>query len=123
MVRAARSRGFKVSALLFDIVAGGFGLAPLWRTPRKLQARFFAGAYVSAGAAAANAHRVWRMTPAVLEQADYQLYAALTRAALCDVASAADRTQHEPDTQAQRLKSGETECCSWAKHRKRNGWA
>src|SRR6202043_1930969 len=30
----------------------------------------------------------------VLEQADYQLYAALTRAALCDVASTADRTQH-----------------------------
>src|SRR5712671_2030371 len=61
---------------------------------RKLQARFFASAYVSAAAAAANAHRVWRMMPAVLQQADYQLYAALTRAALCDAASAADRTQH-----------------------------
>jgi PAS domain S-box-containing protein len=61
---------------------------------RKLQARFFAGAYASAVAAAENAHRLWRMTPAVLEQADYQLYAALTRAALCDAASAADRTQH-----------------------------
>jgi len=61
---------------------------------RKLQARFFASAYVSAAAAAANAHRVWPMTPAVLQQADYQLYAALARAALCDVASAADRTQH-----------------------------
>src|SRR5260370_35949806 len=34
------------------------------------------------------------MTPAVLEQADYQFYAALARAALCDAASTADRTQH-----------------------------
>jgi PAS domain S-box-containing protein len=62
---------------------------------RKLQARFFAGAYVSAIVAAANAHRLWPMTPSVLEQADYQLYAALTRAALCDAASGADRTQHQ----------------------------
>jgi len=61
---------------------------------RKLQARFFAGAYVSAIAAAANAHRLWSMTPAAREQADYELYTALTRAALCDAASAADRTQH-----------------------------
>src|SRR6478672_6927638 len=61
---------------------------------RKLQARFFAGAYVSAIAAAANAHRLWPMTPAAHEQADYDLYTSLTRAALCDAASAADRTQH-----------------------------
>jgi len=61
---------------------------------RKLQARFFAGDYVSAVTAAANAHRLWRMTPAVLEQADYQFYAALARAAHCDAASTADRTQH-----------------------------
>src|SRR5258708_27352914 len=49
---------------------------------RKLQARFFAGDYVSAGAAAANAHRVWRMTPAALQPADYEFYAPLTPAAL-----------------------------------------
>ena len=61
---------------------------------RKLQARFFAGDYVSAVTAAANAHRLWRMTPAVLEQADYEFYAALARAAHCDAASTADRTQH-----------------------------
>jgi PAS domain S-box-containing protein len=60
----------------------------------KLQARFFAGAYVSAVAAAANAHRLWPPTPQAREQADYELYTALTRAALCDAASAADRTQH-----------------------------
>ena len=61
---------------------------------RKLQARFFAGDYVSAVTAAANAHRLWRMTPAVLEQADYQFYAALARAAHWDAASTAQRTQH-----------------------------
>ena len=61
---------------------------------RKLQARFFAGAYASAVAAAANAHRLWRKTPAVLEQADYEFYAALARAAHCDAASTAERTQH-----------------------------
>ncbi|HEX8808113.1 MAG TPA: histidine kinase, partial [Xanthobacteraceae bacterium] len=61
---------------------------------RKLQARFFAGAYVSALAAAANAHRLWPPTPAAREQAEYELYTALTRAALCDAASGADRTLH-----------------------------
>jgi len=61
---------------------------------RKLQARFFAGDYVSAVTAAANAHRLWRMTPAVVQQADYEFYAALARAAHWDAASAADRTQH-----------------------------
>src|SRR4029077_20015619 len=62
---------------------------------RKLQARFFAGAYVSALEAAANTRR---LAPRKLNffphPPDYQLYAALTRAALCDAASAADRTQH-----------------------------
>jgi PAS domain S-box-containing protein len=63
---------------------------------RKLQARFFAEAYASAAAAAANAHRLWPThAPAILEQADYELYAALADAALCDAASAADRTQHQ----------------------------
>jgi len=63
---------------------------------RKLQARFLVGDYVTAVTAAANAHRLWRMTPAALEQADYEFYAALARTAHCDAASPADRTQlHE----------------------------
>src|SRR5438094_9993364 len=33
--------------------------------------------------------------PTTFELADYQLYAALARAALCDAASATERTQHQ----------------------------
>jgi PAS domain S-box-containing protein len=62
---------------------------------RKLQARFFAGGYVSAIVAAANAYRLWPAAPAVLQQADYQFYAALVRARLCDGASASDGAQHQ----------------------------
>jgi PAS domain S-box-containing protein len=61
---------------------------------RKLQERFFAGAYASAIAAAANAGRLlWRLQ-SFFELAEYHLYAALTRAALCTAASAAERTKH-----------------------------
>jgi len=61
---------------------------------RKLQERFFAGAYASAIAAAANAGRLlWRLQ-SFFELAEYHLYAALTRAALCTTASAAERTKH-----------------------------
>jgi PAS domain S-box-containing protein len=62
---------------------------------RKLQARFFAGAYVSAVAAAANAQRLMPKSLQFFELADYQLYAALARAALCDAGAAAERTQHK----------------------------
>jgi PAS domain S-box-containing protein len=61
---------------------------------RKLQARFFAGAYTSAMAAAANAERLLWTSPYFFELAEHHLYSALTRAALCDVASAAERTKH-----------------------------
>ena len=61
---------------------------------RKLQARFFAGAYASAIAAAANAERLLWTSPYFFELAEHHLYSALTRAALCDAASAAERTKH-----------------------------
>jgi PAS domain S-box-containing protein len=61
---------------------------------RKLQARFFAGAYASAIAAAANAERVLWTSPYFFELAEHHLYAALTRGALCDAAPAAERTKH-----------------------------
>ena len=61
---------------------------------RKLQARFFVGAYASAIAAAANAERLLWTSPYFFELAEYHLYAGLTRAALCDAASAAERTKH-----------------------------
>src|SRR6185503_4176420 len=60
----------------------------------QLQARFFAGAYVQAAAAASNV-RSLLSTPGSLEVAEYQVYAALVRAALCDTASAEERTQHQ----------------------------
>ena len=66
-----------------------------WFWIRKLQARFFGGAYVSAIEAASNARRLLWTTPGFFELAEYQLYAALARAALCDAASAAERTQHQ----------------------------
>jgi PAS domain S-box-containing protein len=61
----------------------------------KLQARFLAGAYVSAVAAAASAHRLMPTLGSFSEQADHQLYAALARAALCSAGADADRTQHK----------------------------
>jgi PAS domain S-box-containing protein len=61
---------------------------------RKLQARFFAGAYASAIAAAANAERLLWTSPYFFELAEYHLYAALTRAALCDTAPACECTKH-----------------------------
>jgi PAS domain S-box-containing protein len=61
---------------------------------RKLQARFFAGAYGSAIAAAANAERLLWTSPYFFELAEYHLYAALTRAALCDAAPASERAKH-----------------------------
>ena len=61
---------------------------------RKLQARFFAGSYASALAAAANAERLLWTSPYFFELAEYHLYAALTRAALCDAVPASGRTKH-----------------------------
>jgi PAS domain S-box-containing protein len=68
-------------------------IAACWYWIRKLQARFFAGAYASAIAAAANAERLLWTSPSFFELAEYHLYAALARAALCDTAAAADRAR------------------------------
>src|SRR6266568_282123 len=73
----------------------GLGIVACWYWIRKLQARFLAGAYVSAIEAAENARRLLWTSVTSFELADYQFYAALTRAALCDAASAADRAQHQ----------------------------
>jgi PAS domain S-box-containing protein len=68
--------------------------AARWYWVRKLQARFFAGDYVAAVAAADNA-RSLLMTPGFFDQAEYELYAALARAARCDAAPATERIEHE----------------------------
>jgi PAS domain S-box-containing protein len=68
-------------------------LAEVWYWIRKMQARFFSGDYASAIAAAANAEPLLFTTP-FFDLAEYHLYAALARAALCDAAGAAERVQH-----------------------------
>ncbi len=67
--------------------------AARWYWVRKLQARFFAGDYVAAVAAASNA-RSLLMTPGFFDQAEYELYTALARAALCEAAPT-ERIEHE----------------------------
>jgi PAS domain S-box-containing protein len=69
-------------------------IAPCWYWIRKLQAHFFSGAYASAIEAASNARPLLWRSPSCMELVDYHLYAALTRAALCKVASDAERAQH-----------------------------
>jgi len=69
-------------------------IAACWYWIRKLQARFFAGAYASAMAAAVNAEKLLWTSPSFLELAEYHLYAALTRAALCDSVSSPESTKH-----------------------------
>ena len=68
-------------------------IAACWYWIRKLQARFFAGDHASAIAAAANAERLLWTSPSFFEVAEYHFYAALTRAALCDTAGAAERAR------------------------------
>jgi PAS domain S-box-containing protein len=68
-------------------------LAEVWYWIRKTQARFFSGDYASAVAAAANAEPLLFTTP-FFDLAEYHLYAALARAALCDAAGTAERVQH-----------------------------
>jgi PAS domain S-box-containing protein len=82
---------------------------------RKLQARFFAGDYVSAVDAA---HKVeaWyaRSAPLsllMLARTEYHFYAALARAALCQPA---DSDAHENHREA--LENHERELCGWAKN-------
>jgi PAS domain S-box-containing protein len=69
-------------------------IAACWYWIRKLQARFFAGAYASAIAAAANAERLLWTSPSFFELAEYHLYSALTLAALWDAVPAAERARH-----------------------------
>jgi PAS domain S-box-containing protein len=61
---------------------------------RKLQARFLAGDHVAAVDASAHAQRLQWTTPSVPELADLHLYSALSHAACCERASAAERQQH-----------------------------
>ncbi len=61
---------------------------------RKLQACVYAGDFASAVAAASKAASVLWTTPTQFELAEYHFYAALARAAHCDMAAAEERLQH-----------------------------
>ncbi len=65
-----------------------------WYWVRKLQARFFAGDYASAVAAAAKAQCLLWTSPSHIEVAEYHFYGALAHAAHYDQASPEERMQH-----------------------------
>jgi len=61
---------------------------------RKLQARYLAGDFMSAIAAALQAQPLLDVSHSFLEEAEYYLYDALARAGLCSGALNSDRQQH-----------------------------
>ncbi|MGY3288234.1 putative ATPase [Bradyrhizobium sp. LM3.6] len=63
-------------------------LAEGWYWVRKLQARFFAGDYVSAIEASSRAQRLLWTSPSMFETAEYHFYSALSQAASCESAAA-----------------------------------
>jgi PAS domain S-box-containing protein len=69
-------------------------LVECWYWVRKLQARYFAGAYEEAVEASSRAQRLLWTSPAFLEEAEYHFYSALSRAACCDHALENERQQH-----------------------------
>ena len=68
--------------------------AECWYWVRKLQARFFAGDYASAIGASSRAQQLLWTSPSYFERAEYQFYSALSQAAYCDSAPAAERQRH-----------------------------
>ncbi|MFM0221817.1 trifunctional serine/threonine-protein kinase/ATP-binding protein/sensor histidine kinase [Paraburkholderia dipogonis] len=69
----------------------GLALVACWYWIRKLQARFHAGDYACAIAAASNAEPLLWTSPFCFEVAEYHFYDALARAAQCDSVSADQR--------------------------------
>jgi PAS domain S-box-containing protein len=65
-----------------------------WYWIRKLQARFHAGDYAAALAAAAKARQLFWITASFIEEAEYVFYAALAFAASCDSATADQRSRY-----------------------------
>ncbi|XYI02261.1 AAA family ATPase [Sorangium sp. So ce1128] len=69
-------------------------IATCWYWIRKLQARFLAGDYLSAVAAAAKAQPLLWTSPSFFELAEYHFHGALARAARYDAASVEERAVH-----------------------------
>nr|WP_035547966.1 ATP-binding sensor histidine kinase [Burkholderia sp. 9120] len=68
--------------------------AACWYWVRKLQARYLAGKYEAATAAASKAQALLWTSYSFNEDAEYYLYAALARSARCDSLPAGDLPQH-----------------------------
>jgi hypothetical protein len=86
-------------------------LPECWYWIRKLQARFFAGDYVSAVEASAAAQRLLWTSPSYFETAEPHFYGALSQAASCDAALPAQYQQH-----VQALTAHHRQLLAWAKH-------
>jgi PAS domain S-box-containing protein len=69
-------------------------LPECWYWIRKLQARFFAEDYLSGIEASVNAERLLWTSPSFFEVAEYHLYSALCRAALCVLPVSEPGQQH-----------------------------
>jgi PAS domain S-box-containing protein len=69
-------------------------IATCWSWIRKLQARYVAGDYAAAMDAASKAQGLLWTSSSLLEEAEHHFYAALARAAYCDLAPAGERQQH-----------------------------
>ena len=69
-------------------------IAACWYWIRKLQARFHAGEWAAAAAAASNAEQLLWTSQSNFEEAEYHFYGALARAAHHRAASAEDRPRH-----------------------------
>jgi PAS domain S-box-containing protein len=82
-----------------------------WYWIRKLQARFYAGDYDEAVAAAAKAQLLLYTMAAFFEEAEYQFYGALTRAAAADSATQAQRREH-----FEALSEHHKRLVQWAEH-------
>jgi PAS domain S-box-containing protein len=84
-------------------------LPECWYWIRKLQARFFAGDYVSAVEASLAAQRLLWTSPGYLETAEAHFYGALSHAASCDATLPARYPQH-----VQALTAHHRQLMAWA---------
>jgi PAS domain S-box-containing protein len=87
----------------------GLALAACWYWIRKLQARFYAGDYAGAVAAASNAELLLWTSPFCFEAAEYHFYAGLARAAHCDSVAPDERPAH-----LEALSAHHTQLETWA---------
>ncbi|HUN96656.1 MAG TPA: AAA family ATPase, partial [Bradyrhizobium sp.] len=82
-----------------------------WYWVRKLQARYFAGAYKEAIEASSRAQQLLWTATAFFEEAEYHFYSALSRAACCEGASTDERQQHLESVAAH-----QRQLAVWAEH-------